>query len=217
VIKAVFFDIGETILDRTAEYQGWARFLDVPAHTFSAVFGAVVERGGGVREAVAVFRPDEPLGELRRQANAAGFLPDVAESDLYPDARACLLELHESGLYVGIVGNQPRVVGAQLREMQLAADVIAVSADWQLDKPDARFFLECVRLAGCAPDELVYVGDQLGNDVVAARASGVQSVRVLTGPWGYIVRDAELEAQCLAVIGSLAELPEMLRRSGVLG
>ena len=68
-IRAVYLDIGETILDRTREYLAWAQRLDVPAHTFSAVFGAVVARGGSVRDVVAVFTGDasaDSFARLRR-------------------------------------------------------------------------------------------------------------------------------------------------------
>src|SRR6266545_1293486 len=47
---AVFFDVGETIVDETREYGTWADWLGVPRHTFSAVFGAVIARGGDYRE-----------------------------------------------------------------------------------------------------------------------------------------------------------------------
>jgi FMN phosphatase YigB (HAD superfamily) len=210
-IRAVFFDIGETLLDRSAEYAGWARFLGVPTHTFSAVFGGVVSRGGGVRDAVAVFRPGEKLGALRRAAAAAGLLPAVAETDLYPAVRPCLRELRELGLVVGIAGNQPSAVGDEVRALDLPADIIEVSADWGFAKPDPGFFREIARLAGCPPESVVYVGDQLDNDVAATLSAGMLSVRVLTGPWGYLVRDAQVEAGCLAVIDSLAELPGVLR------
>jgi FMN phosphatase YigB (HAD superfamily) len=208
---AVFFDIGETILDRTAEYQGWARFLDVPAHTFSAVFGAVIGRGGGVRDVLSVFRPDETFAALQERADASGLLPPAAEADLYPDARSTLAQIREMGLFVGVVGNQRASIGPQLRALALPADLVAVSAEWGLAKPERAFFERLVHEAGCAPREVVYVGDQLHNDVVAPQRAGLSSVRVLTGPWGYIERDDDIEAGGLAVIASLSELVDVLR------
>ena len=38
MIAAVFFDVGETIVDESHEYGTWADWLGVPQHTFSAVF-----------------------------------------------------------------------------------------------------------------------------------------------------------------------------------
>ena len=42
VIRAVFLDVGETIVDESREYGAWADWLGVPRHTFSAVLGAVI-------------------------------------------------------------------------------------------------------------------------------------------------------------------------------
>lgn len=68
-IEAVFFDVGETIVDETREYGAWADWLGVPRHTFSAVFGAVIARGGDYRETFQYFRPGFDL-ETERERRA---------------------------------------------------------------------------------------------------------------------------------------------------
>jgi HAD superfamily hydrolase (TIGR01662 family) len=210
--RAVYFDIGETILDRTREYVAWAEWLGVPAHTFSAVFGAMIAQGHPVRDVVARFRPEPDFGTQHREMVEAGLVPPLAEVDLYPDARATLSALRASGLRVGIVGNQPETISAQLRKLDLPADSIASSQDWQVAKPSPDFYRSLVQDAGCPPDELIYVGDQLGNDIVAALDYGLSSIRVLTGPWGQLCRDPDIEARCLAVVDHLAEIPDLLIR-----
>ncbi len=67
-IEAVFFDVGETIVDETREYGTWADWLGVPRHTFSAVFGAVIAQGGDYRETLQHFRPGF---DLARSGSAA--------------------------------------------------------------------------------------------------------------------------------------------------
>ena len=202
----MFFDIGETILDRTAEYRGWAEFLGLPAHTFSAVFGAVISRGGGVADVLAHFRPDVPAKALTEQAEASGLLPAVAESDLYPDVRPTLAGLQARGIFVGVVGNQRAAIGPQLRALDLPADLVEVSAEWGVAKPAPGFFEELVARSGRPRRETLYVGDQLDNDVVAPRRAGLMCVRVLTGPWGQLLRDPAIEGECLAVLPTLAGL-----------
>ena len=44
-VRAVVFDVGETLLDEGTEYGTWADWLGAPRHTFSAMFGAVIARG----------------------------------------------------------------------------------------------------------------------------------------------------------------------------
>jgi hypothetical protein len=45
MIDAIIFDVGETLIDETHEYGTWADWLDIPRHTFSSVFGAVIALG----------------------------------------------------------------------------------------------------------------------------------------------------------------------------
>jgi putative hydrolase of the HAD superfamily len=45
-----------------------------------------------------------------------------------------------------------------------------------IEKPDPRLFRVALADAGCAPDEMLHVGDSLENDVAGAAAAGVRSV-----------------------------------------
>jgi FMN phosphatase YigB (HAD superfamily) len=209
-VRAVFVDVGETLLDRSREYAAWATLLGVRPHTFSAVFGAVVSRGGDVSDVVRHFRPDGDRAGVRAQLIASGAAPTLAESDLYPGARAALSQLRSGGLYVGIAGNQPADIGAQLRDLGLPVDALLVSDELRVAKPDPAFFHLLAERAGCLISELVYVGDQLDNDVRAALDAGARSIRVRTGPWGQLTADPMLEQRCLAVLDSIADLPATL-------
>jgi HAD superfamily hydrolase (TIGR01549 family) len=203
-IRAVYFDIGETLLDRAREYAAIASQLGISPHTFSAVFGAVVTAGGDVNDVMARF------GTTRDAARAAATIPSLAESDLYPDARECLTRLRADGFRVGVVGNQPPGLAAELRALELPADVLATSAEWGVAKPDPAFFQRLVESAGFLPAEIVYVGDQIDNDVRPALAAGLQAVRIRRGPWGELVHDPVAEAACFAVVRSLDELADLL-------
>ena len=50
MIRAVVFDVGETLVDESREYGSWADWLGVPRHTFSSVFGAVIAEGAASGE-----------------------------------------------------------------------------------------------------------------------------------------------------------------------
>ncbi|MQA17614.1 MAG: haloacid dehalogenase, partial [Pseudonocardiaceae bacterium] len=92
----------ETIVDETTEYGTWADWLGVPRHTFSAVFGAVIARGGDYREVFQFFRPGFDLATERERRAQAGAPEHFGEHDLYFDARPCLAELRRMGLRVGL-------------------------------------------------------------------------------------------------------------------
>jgi FMN phosphatase YigB (HAD superfamily) len=201
VIEAVYLDIGETILDRSREHAAAAAACGVSAHTFSAVFGAIIAAGGTVADVHAAFGMVAP----------AATRVALRETDLFPHARAAMALLRRDGRFVGVAGNQTSLLAAQLRALALPADDVVASAELGLAKPDPRFFEALASRCRHAPASIVYVGDQLDNDVVAAVDAGLHAVRVLTGPWGRLCRNAQIERRCLAVIDTLAELPDVLR------
>lgn len=212
-IRAVWFDVGETLIDETREYGAWADWLGVPRHTFSAVFGAVLARGGDHREVFQHFRPGFDLDTERRARLDAGLGEYVNGHDVYPDARPCLQALLDAGYFVGIAGNQPERAGGFLRELNLPCDVLATSAEWGVEKPSAGFFSKMVAVSGHAAGETAYVGDRLDNDIAPAARAGLLTVWIRRGPWGYVLdpNRPDLPAGAPAVtVASLGQLADRL-------
>jgi HAD superfamily hydrolase (TIGR01549 family) len=212
VIAAVFFDVGETIVDESREYGTWADWLGVPRHTFSAVFGAVVARGLDYRETFQVFRPGFNLAKERERRAEAGQPEGFAEENLYTDARPCLIALREQGLRVGLAGNQTARAETILRALEFSVDVIGTSDGWGVAKPSRAFFDRVVVEAGCPAEQVLYVGDRLDNDVRPAQEVGMTTALIRRGPWGYILDDPAVSERCLFHIDSLAELPGLVRK-----
>ncbi len=204
-LRAVFFDVGETIVDESRNFFAWADRLGVPRHTFSAVFGAVVARGGDHRETFGYFHPGFDLATAGTD-DRDPFGPE----DLYPDARPCLEALRAQGLRVGIAANQPARSEAVLRALALPVDTVATSAGWGVEKPADAFFVRLVAEAGCRPEELLYVGDRLDNDAKPAQRHGIATAFLRRGPWGYLRHDPHTLARCLFRLDSLAELPGLV-------
>ena len=75
--------------------------------------------------------------------------------------------------------------------------------------PILAFFRRLIAEAGCPPDQIVYVGDRVDNDVLPALAAGLQAIHIARGPWG-VVQARWPEAEGLRRIRSLAELPALL-------
>jgi HAD superfamily hydrolase (TIGR01549 family) len=185
-IRAVWFDVGETLIDESREYGSWADWLGVPRHTFSAMFGAVIARGGDYREVFQHFKPGFDLADERQARLDAGLGEYFNALDLYPDARPCLQALKDAGYFVGIAGNQTARAVQFIRELNLPTDIIATSDDWGVEKPNRAFFHKLIAVSGHSPDEIVYVGDRLDNDVRPALAADLHAIWVLRGPWATI-------------------------------
>ncbi len=178
--------MGEVLVDETREYSAWADWLGVPRHTFAAVFGGVIARGGDYRDTFQFFRPGFDLAIERRRREEAGCPETFGAQDLYEDADGCLRLLRADGYTVGIAGNQTLRAEQLLRSLGLAADWIGTSASWGVEKPSAGFFESMAQHCGCPAAQIAYVGDRLDNDVRPALAAGMLAVFIRRGPWGYL-------------------------------
>jgi HAD superfamily hydrolase (TIGR01662 family) len=211
VIKAVVFDVGETLVDESREYGTWADWLGVPRHTFSSVFGAVIALGNDYREAFQYFQPGFSLDTERARRAEAGKPETFGESDLYPDALPAMEALRAMGVWVGVAGNQTSRAGDILRKLDLPADLIATSDDWNASKPDAEFFRMLLSAVPWAAGEIIYVGDRLDNDLKPAKAAGMRTAFIRRGPWGYILEHhPDLPETADWRMTSLVELPEIV-------
>lgn len=209
-IEAVFFDIGETLINEGEIYGRWADWLGVPRHTFTAVLGAVIARGESHLRVFEHFRPGFDLVTEEKRRAESGVPNTWGAEALYPDARDCLAALRAQGLYVGIAGNQPREVSEQLAAIGLPADVVGISEEWGIEKPALEFFTRCAELAGLPPARVLYVGDRIDNDVRPGVAAGVQVAFLRRGPWGHVQRDDAAVARCRFRLDGLAALPGLV-------
>jgi HAD superfamily hydrolase (TIGR01549 family) len=206
MIRAVFLDVGETLVDETRQWCLWADWLKVPRFTFLATLGGVVERGEHHRRVFEYFAPGIDLSQAAKEREAAGFGYEIEKHDFYPDALPCLATLRAEGYIVGIAGNQPEATEAALQSCGVTADVIASSARWMIEKPSIRFFERIFEETKLPAHEIAYVGDRLDNDVLPAAKAGMFSVFIKRGPWGILHAGKPECAKAGAKIQSLMEL-----------
>ncbi|HWL34018.1 MAG TPA: HAD family hydrolase [Gaiellaceae bacterium] len=189
-LKAVVFDVGETLVDETGMWERAADAAGVPRFTLMGVLGGLAARGEHHSRAWRLLGVEHP-----RSAWDA--------DDFYPDALPCLERLRDRGLLVGAVGNTPAEAEELLRPH---VELTGSSARWGIEKPAPAFFERIVGESGVQADEIAYVGDRVDNDVEPALAAGMVAVHVRRGPWGHL---HEPPPTALA-IESLDELVEAL-------
>ncbi|MER6683784.1 HAD family hydrolase [Streptomyces olivaceoviridis] len=214
MIRAVIFDVGECLVDETTEYGTWADWLQVPRHTFAAMFGAVIAQGRDYREVFQEFRPGFDLYAERERRAEAGKPETFGEADLYPDVRDTLAALRADGLWLGIAGNQTVRAGRILRELFTPdVDLIGTSDDWGASKPDRAFFDRVAEVVPTEVGEMLYVGDRVDNDIRPAREACMHTALVHRGPWATIQWNTE-EAKKLPTfrVESLLELSPLIQR-----
>src|SRR3954469_2168799 len=92
-VVAVVFDVGETLIDETEAWGGWADWLAVPRLTLFATLGGVIARGGHHSDALRMVRPGINVDAETQARDAAGRGFRMTADDLYPDALPCLRAL----------------------------------------------------------------------------------------------------------------------------
>ena len=189
-VKAVVFDVGETLVDETGMWERAADAAGVPRFTLMGVLGGLAARGEHHDEAWRILGVERP---------ASTWGPE----DFYPDALPCLETLRERGYVVGAVGNTPAEAEDLLREH---VDLIGSSARWGIEKPAPEFFARIVAEAGLAAAEIAYVGDRVDNDVRPAIDAGMLAIHIKRGPWGHLF---DAPPRAFRILG-LDELPEAL-------
>ncbi|HNB26500.1 MAG TPA: HAD family hydrolase [Alphaproteobacteria bacterium] len=214
MIRAVFFDVGETLVDETRQWAGWANWLGVTPLTFFAALGAVIARGEHHRTVFELLVPGFDLQAEQEKRRAAGMAYEIEARDLYPDALPVLARLKAAGLKLGIAGNQPESAEDALRRAGISVDHLASSARWGVEKPSPEFFARVVAMAAMPPAEIAYVGDRVDNDVLPARGAGMHGIFVVRGPWGVLHAHRPDAAQASATIRGLLELPLLLEKLG---
>ena len=203
----VCLDVGETLIDETRIWSIWADELGVPRLTFLAALGAVIARGGEHRDVFPMFGADD--WQLR-MASVEGAYGGFSAEDLYPDALPALDAFRDAGYRVAVVANQPAARSAELGAIGVRADVLAMSEELGVAKPDPAFFVRALELMGSPhPASVAYVGDRIDNDVRPAAAAGMRAVWIRRGPWG-VIQEAGEGVRPALTVGSLGELAERL-------
>ncbi|MEM6649908.1 MAG: HAD family hydrolase [Pseudomonadota bacterium] len=210
MIKIVFFDVGETLIDETRHWQEWADYLGVPPFTFFTALGRLLEQGRSHRDVFTLFDAEFDYDAAWAKRQAQGERYKFQQTDFYRDVFPCLATLQKRGYRVGIAGNQPKGCVDALHDANMSADIIASSSAWGVEKPSQAFFEKIIDVSSVRADQIAYVGDRLDNDILPARRAGMKAILLHRGPWG-VFDTAKLEAaQASAVIKSLTDLPDRL-------
>ncbi|GAB3155249.1 HAD family hydrolase [Microbispora hainanensis] len=213
MVRALVFDVGETLIDETRIWSRWADRLGVPRLTFMGVLGGMAALDRSHREAFELIRPGIDLDaeiEAWRREDPDGLRENFDADDLYPDVRPGLAALREAGYDLVVAGNQPPQAYDALVAMDLPVDAIHTSAGWGVEKPDPGFFAKVAAVCGHAPGEILYVGDRLDNDVLPAARAGMRTALLRRGPWGYLHSERPEAARADLVADGLTGLVRLV-------
>lgn len=196
MIKAVLFDFDETLQDRTKAFE---KYMD----TFFSAFlpdltdGELEKRkeemrktgNGGYVERVKWY--DALIKSWQwKNAPSATVLAEHYDTqfgnhnEVFPESASLLKSLKEQGFITGVITNGPS--GLQHRKMETSGllpclDIVVVSGDLGVHKPDKDIFIHTAERLGLKPCECIYVGDHPINDIQGALSAGMKAVRMNYG------------------------------------
>jgi putative hydrolase of the HAD superfamily len=128
----------------------------------------------------------------------------------YPDAAPALRALRRGGARIVVLSNWDISLHDVLAEAGLdrLVDGVVCSALEGLAKPAPEIFEAALALAGVSADRAVHVGDSYAEDVLGARAAGIEPVLLVrpAGDGGLIGSEAAIAPVDVQIIHSLAEL-----------
>lgn len=203
MIKAVLFDFDETLQDRTAAFE---KYMDTFLSEFCPHIDSaerekrkndmrVTGNGGYVdREKWYQGLIDMWGWENAPSKTVLANHYDTKFGDhnvIFPNSLPLLKELKARGYITGVITNGPSVL--QNHKMDTSGlrpycDIVVVSGDVGVHKPDPALFTYTADKLGLKTDECVYVGDHPVNDIQGALASGMQAIRM---NWGWF-KDEDL-------------------------
>ena len=194
--KAVLFDFDETLQDRTLAFEGYMdAFLDeyLPnisqkereAHKQDMRItgnGGYVNRVEWCTNLVKMWgwenAPDATVLANHYDYNFGDF------NVIFENSIPLLKELKARGYLTGVITNGPSVL--QNHKMDTSGlrpycDIVVVSGDEGVHKPDPRLFEITAERLGVKPQECVYVGDYPVNDIQGALSAGMGAIRMNFG------------------------------------
>nr|WP_154887021.1 HAD family hydrolase [Paenibacillus xylanexedens] len=217
-IKAVIFDLDNTILNRTRTFEGFTQSL------INTYFGhmestehikqRIIELDeDGYKEKPRLF--DELLEELpwaehppHEELMVFYGREYVRNSVLMDEAREVVQ--HLKGRYlIGLITNgQTQIQYGKIDQLGIREDYdhIIVSEEAGVKKPDPRIFQLALDHFGIEPEQCLYIGDHPLNDIQGAAKAGMNTIWMkVNQPWPEIV-----ETTPLHTIQQLRELKTLL-------
>lgn len=198
MIKAVLFDLDDTLLDRDASL---AYFIEQQYERFRSVFDGVPKNAFVERFIELDVHGYALKEEVYPQIVSEFELTGISWQELLADYRGrfdqycinlpglenMLQTLVEQNRSLGIITNGPSPFQQQKIQTMGIADyfsVVLVSEEEGVKKPDPEIFRRAANRLGIEPNEAIFVGDNPKADIEGAQGFGMKTIWKRAEHWG---------------------------------
>jgi putative hydrolase of the HAD superfamily len=225
MIKAVFFDIDDTLYD-TSGFARLARKAALQAmidaglplsapESYRLLREIIKEKGSNYDKhfnvlTKRVFEEEEPrliaLGMITYHNVKFALLR------LFPETMPTLIHLKKGGYQLGVISN-----GLTIKQWEKLIrlglyhffDEVVTSQEAGAEKPDRKIFSLALNRMECRPHESVMVGNKFSEDIIGAINVGMSAILVnseLTEPEESLIKKEGLDVEVVANIGNVRDI-----------
>ncbi|MBQ7840782.1 MAG: HAD-IA family hydrolase [Lachnospiraceae bacterium] len=223
VIKYVFFDLGLTLVENSMPKR-YRKAMSASGFDISEEQAAEVyhlankffmrerqgELGKGNRKCFVdyVTCVCKLAGDETKALQVIGHLEKMEKPvwKAFDYTVEVLEELKKHGVGLGLISNWDSTCRDVLAENGLdkLLDVIVVSSEENVEKPEASIFEKAIALAEINPWECIYVGDNYYDDAVGSAKLGIESF-IINSPDYFGIE--ELKGKNVNIISDIREIP----------
>lgn len=210
MIEWIFFDVGETLVDESDCYNEHfekccvsLNKLNIPITSFE--YKKLVEK-------CYFTNTERPLHTVWTSFNSGQNNPTWShENEKIYDSTYKVLKQLSTEYNLGVIANQSFGLSERLKDYDIEKffKVIISSGEVGVKKPHPQIFELAMKEAKTRPENTMYVGDRIDNDIIPAKKLNMQTVRIKQGLGKLHAEHPVYQSDF--TINSLAELPLLLK------
>ncbi|BDZ70927.1 TIGR02253 family HAD-type hydrolase [Methanobacterium petrolearium] len=225
MIKAVFFDIDDTLYD-TSGFAELARKaalrtmidagLPLSPHEAYLLLREIIKEKGSNYDKHFNILTKRVFGEENPLLIALGMITyhnvKFALLRLFPDTMSTLIYLKKNNYQLGVISN-----GLTIKQWEKLIrlglyhffDDVVTSQEAESEKPDPKIFQLALDRMGCQANKSVMVGNKFSEDILGAINAGMSAILVnskLTDAEKEQIKKEKLDVQVVSDIGQVKEL-----------